>query len=30
MNVKGLRVNKIMKETKFEGVYGELESRKSF
>ena len=26
--MKGLRVTKIVKETKFEGVWGELESTK--
>ena len=28
--MKGLRVTKIVKETKFEGVWGELESTKGF
>ena len=29
-SMKGLRVTKIVKETKFEGVWGELESTKGF
>ena len=29
-NVKGLRITKNVKEIKFEGVLGELESKKSF
>ena len=28
--MKGLRVTKIVKEIKFEGVWGELESRRGF
>ena len=28
--MKGVRVTKIVKEIKFEGVWGELESKKSF
>ena len=28
--MKGLRVTKIVKEVKFEGVWGELESKKRF
>ena len=28
--MKGLRVTKIVKEVKFEGVWGELESKKMF
>ena len=28
--MKGLRVTKIVKEIKFEGVWGELESKKRF